>query len=446
MSILSKMIREKDWDALTHFLVRQSHDHLVLSNNNPLHNACRIGAPPKVISRLLEIGGRDLLSERFTCRNGHNPLHYACMCKENTSLAVVSKLLEVGGRDLLFHKSRFGQNSLHCACRHRAPTEVILKLVEVGGKDLVLAEDNHGENSLHMAFCNNASATVILKLIEVGGDLVLSKYIHGSNILHRSYHYRSLSSHMLDLLVLHGGEEMLLQKSDHNKKTPLQKIITDKTRFHNSKTLIQNASLLINKGIEMQIGGEFAIGGLFDSTSNKKVEDEIYEQWDNLALPALKDVMKMSQNRDQPILHAAIISNASSRIIKDIVINFPESTKVIDSFGRYPVDVAVQRGLSWYGGLKEIIEAFILTEQLPTVFLVCARNGLPWENGMKTVAEQGTADDFEIQDEATNLYPFMLTALGGKHITDLGSLGSVFHLIQKSPQLVRKITGEGLRE
>merc|ERR1719330_866302 len=210
--------------------------------------------------------------------------------------------------------------------------------------------------------------------------------------------------------------------------------------------MIEMLSLLVSKYLELQISGEFAFGGIFNSDEegkftseenifdpNEDIEHFMHSNWDKLFIqlfrPALQQVMALPQHRQQPILQAAIINKAHPHIIKDIVNHFTDSINTVDSLGRYPIDVAVQQSLSLDDGLREIIMASASAQQ-STPIIMCALHGLVWENGMRQAFEDIDENEVERKDEKTGLYLFMLAAVGGRHNYDLGS---VYCLIQASP-------------
>jgi len=287
---------------------------------------------------------------------------------------------------------------------------VISELVSVGGRDLVMATDKDGWNSLRFAIYNELSVEVAL----------------------------------VDLLTQHGGAEILTQM-DNDGKIPLQSFIAknlidedgdDLYEEIDYTTLIDNTSLLISRGIALQVGGEYEIGGLFSSTSDQEVKYKIYENWDRIVLPALEKIMTLSDGQHLPIIQAVIINKAPPRIIKATVNRFAESINTTDSLGQLPIDVAVQHKLLLDNGMQEIVEAFLSSEEPSTVLRVCINNGLQWENGMRAVVEGVGTNDIERQDEATGLYPLM--AAGICQDSQTYDFDSVFHLIKKSPQLVRR--------
>jgi len=457
--MLRRTICDRDWDGSMQ-LLRQLEEDVVnmevkgmelqilrekgFHGWNPLHCACERNAPKDVLSKLIEIGGRDLVLEKD--KYGYNPLYYTCCAA--SSAEVASKLIEIGGRDLVLEKDRHGMTTLHYACKNKAPTEIVSKLLEVGGrdlaqlkdefdrnalhyafiskvpadimskliivggKDLILQKDNHCQNSLHLACLTRVSTEVILTLIEVGGKcLVLEQSRNGSNLLHYlCYKIDPIRVEVLDLLIHYGGKEILMQtNNDH--KTALQELITKCVGSYDQeskRTLIESISLLIDRGIQLQVGGEYTIGGLFDPSATQNVKEHVYRQWDELVLPSLRKLMKLPRNHCQPILQAAVIYQAPPRILKDIVDNFPESVYIKDSFNQYPITV-------------------------------CAKHGLRWENGTKKVFEKCGERNMETEGKGTGLYLFMLAALGGKYKYDLGS---VFHLIKNDPRSVRYGSGE----
>ena len=206
------------------------------------------------------------------------------------------------------------------------------------------------------------------------------------------------------------------------------------------------ARALISAGIQHKIGGEFGIGGLFNSCidANGDIisrcgrQMEVYPSWNSLIAPALDDEALLIH---QPILHAAILSKAPSNIIHDIIDRFPNCVSFQDSSDRYPIDVAIEEGLEWEEGLRMITET-LATQQGRAIIFVAAYHGLEWDNGMKNIAEENTTDIGKV-DELTGFYPFALAAnreLRGSSSSSrrtCSSLKSIFHLMKKNPSLLR---------
>ena len=103
------------------------------------------------------------------------------------------------------------------------------------------------------------------------------------------------------------------------------------------------------------VGGEFGIGGLFN-VARQEVQHYIYGRWKEF-LPALKSTMKLLQDHQPPLLHAAIIAKALIHIICEIIILFENSILNTDRMGRYPIEIAFQNRLDWSEGLEQIVEA-----------------------------------------------------------------------------------------
>ena len=121
-----------------------------------------------------------------------------------------------------------------------------------------------------------------------------------------------------------------------------------------------NAAIMISKGIELQVEGEYGIGGLFSFPSTQEVKDKTYQNWDSIVLPALEQVMALPQYKNLPILqaiiHAIIYNRAPPKIINSTMDKFSFSTNTMDSYGRYPLDVAIYHSLEWNRGMKELVE------------------------------------------------------------------------------------------
>ena len=108
---------------------------------------------------------------------------------------------------------------------------------------------------------------------------------------------------------------------------------------------------------------------------------------------------------------------------------------VKDSHNRYPIDVAVDKGLQWEDGMKEIFDKFTSTQQdtVQNKLLAAIRHGVKWDQGLKYILKESRVHVSDV-DKMTNLYPFMLAASEQKC-----DLDSVFSLIQVNPQLVKQI-------
>jgi len=414
-------------------LVKVGGEALVREKNNqgwnPLHFACRYKASLDVVSLLIEVGGEALVRE--TNNQGWNSLHFACRYK--ASLDVVLLLIEVGGEELVRETNNWGENSLHFACANNASIDVISKLVEVGGEALVRKTTNKGSNSLHIACRYNASLDVVSKLVEVGGEaLVKETDNRGDNALHcactgatwaynnNMEEYALLHETFLNIITQQGGAQILTQTNNEG-KTPLQLLFIayDKQshdwRWRQQerkktfwKRLSDYAVMLIKKGIELQVGGEYGIVGLFTSTSSQEVQYQIYfKTWDNIVIPALEQIIaSLPHDQTLPILQALVINKAPPVIIKSAINLFTASINTRDSFGKYPIDVA-------------------------------ACHGLAWDDGMKEVVERSDMDLLGRENPSTGLSPFMVAGVGEENTTY--DVGTVFHLIKKTPlQVARK--------
>ncbi len=351
-----------------------------------LHGAAKFNSCEKVMLWLIKVGGQKLVWEKDG--GGRTLLHG--VCSGNASINVLKTLIEIGGgRDFVWEKDEYGKTSIHYACYYNASFDVVKKLIEVGGgRDFVWEKDEDCMTSLHWACKRNVCSDVVKKLIEVGGgrDFVWEKDENGRNSLHIACYYNA-SVDVLDLLIEYGGRDLFTQ-FDNEGKSPLQLLISKYWygEKEQKKSFIEKASLLINKGIELRIGGQYSIGGLFICNTNQEVQDRIYEHWDDNVLPALEQVMDVPHNRHLPILQALIINKAPPRIVKSAADAFTDSINTKDNFDKYPIDVAVDHGLSWNDGLEQIVKAFA-SEQHTTPFNVCTKHGVQWENGIRNALE-----------------------------------------------------------
>ena len=152
------------------------------------------------------------------------------------SRKVVMKLIEVGGRDLVMKKGFYGMTELHWACREDASIDVVSKLIEVGGRELVMQQCDDGCTSIFAA-CRGGTASmqVISKLIEIAGT------------------------------------EILFQENDIGDFALYEFFFqTDGEIFGDTFTFV------LKEYISAQIGGEFAIGGLFDTIQDGEIQKLFY--------------------------------------------------------------------------------------------------------------------------------------------------------------------------
>ena len=328
--------------------------------------------------------------------------------------------------------------SLHYECRREVDSDVITtrKLIVIGGRELVLEKDNFGRNALMYAVeqmrNRNTDVNIVTHLIGIGGmELVMSKDKWGRNSLHHATNctHQHSGIEIFKKLISFGGRELFIER-DGDGNTSLQTLVTINGHYINPSILL----LLLAQGIQFQAGGEFGIGGLFDAALNEYVKDDINDKWNEYIIPAIQEIMADSPHHP-PILQAAIINNAPPAVLKSSIQNL-DCISITDSLGRYPIDVAIGYGLKWNddgGIMKEVGRAFSIDQQR-SVFSVCTKHGLQWENGMSTLCDTSDINDFDREDSTTGLYPFMIAATGGH--TNY-NLGTIFHLVKKSPGLVK---------
>lgn len=378
------------------------------NGQNALHTACLLKAAAEVIVTIAEIGGCQLVLEKNS--NGSTALHYAIW--RMVSIEVIKKLIEIGGRELVMVKSVDGSTSLHLACRcPLTPTETIMHLIEVGGQELVMEKDNHGSKNkdgntpLHIACSHGASIEVIMKLVEIGGhELVKEKNTHRE----------------------------LAWQCGYSR-------FTDETRF----------IYMIKEGLLAELGGEFGIAGLFSCNDEENdtspsqnnstcgIQEKIYSKWENYIAPSLETVVVSLEHKKLPILHAAIMAKAPQHVINDTINRF-DCILSKDSFGRYPVHVAVEIDLGENNErmkqvMNIILEATAAAQQRPVIH-VAAEYGLKWNRCVKELVESNIEEVVDGCDGLTGLRLFMLAAMGSKE-GGCCYLNSIYGLMRMSPEI-----------
>ena len=461
------------------------------------------------IIKLIDVGGQELLMNSRTHKNGTTVLHNFCQYHD-ASDDVIIRMIEAGGEKFVMKSDKQGRTALHYACLYKASPEVVSALVKVGGKKFVMQTDRFEVNALHKActssddICdsrkNKPSFDVIDSLLTVGGKklaLQADCYVHEEyyvgecTALHRlildldSFEDFS-SSEILNILdrLVEVGEAFILNAEDQRGYNAIRRLLFSSA----SKDIITH---LISKYIKYQIGGEFNIGGLFDS----KYRNRTFENWDSCIVPILKQDMNLFSF--EPILHAAIYHGAPCNVIVDILNRFDGCCTQKDSMGRFPMDVAIEEAekrfkekearqnqkvvvtmefqdpedifynsdgeydsvlgeerwnamdfdsdddsdaedlqkpsLTWKDGMQDIVTA-LAASQGRLMIHVALEHGLPWDFGMKDVIDLTTNEQLEERDAVTGLYPFMLAAIGEKC-----SLRFIYELGKQCPQTMKRL-------
>ncbi len=357
---------------------------------------------------------------------------------------VLMKLIEVGGKDLILSKDSWGRNAFFLACSGGSDDDecirkMIRKMIEVGGRDLVLALNDYGDcNALHTILWSKPYFyNEVMDVIKLGGrKAALYKADVIGNALHvacERFTFASVIGELIDV----GGSKLMSEKN-RSGELPIHTLILngysddEEDDSDNEEDIIHALTLMFCCGIlDFKIGGEFGFAGLFKSSNRHK--KAILEKWDDLIFPALERCSYFLISSKVPIIQSALINRAPSTIIEDIA-EYLDCISIKDSMDRYPIDVAIKLGLGWDEGMKEIVQKFASVKRSNPVN-ICAKHGLAWKNGMKNVVEESKIEAIQEQDRVSRLYPFMLAAAADSRMKC--DLGSIFHLIKRSPGTVR---------
>lgn len=404
--------------------------------------------------------GKELIMEKD--KTGWTCLHYAC--SHDASMQVINKILEIadnvqtnGSRNLIMMKdSKHHATALHHACRsNHKSLDVIYKLLSIGGKELLIQKTDDGENALHRAcYCNGDIINIVNILIEFGGydedsdggngkEIVMEQNDNGCTSLHiacRMYAPLRVIKRLIDV----GGKDILCVKN-YNGYSPLdESILYD--QLHIMRYMLKQC-------IGNQVGGAFAIGGLFNY-ANEYAQNKIYEHWSTQIRPILREMASRGDDISHHILlllHGAIIARAPKTIIIDILSHFEACMMTRDPMKRLPINLAVLNRIKWDDGMKEIIEAMAqarsskkltpsaVENNEQQILITAAYYGLQWDNGMKQLADVNMElIGCRCVDDETGLNLFMLAACCGKdeddgdHVDNV-DLSSVYGLLRMCP-------------
>ena len=291
-------------------------------------------------------GRHNELVEWGNSSNEPNVLQFALQVKKSTK--IILKLIEIGGRDLVMSIDDDLCTTLYYACISRYPTAIITKLIEVGGRELVLAKDKNGNNTvLHCASAYGASIESISKLIESGGsELLIEKDGPGYAALHHGYFFHYSSSTFDDrftLLVREGilarvGGEFGIGGLFHSappgdEKGVLQNNIYKK--WEDFVPLLETALASLEKQPPI-------LHAAIIAKAPQNIIKDIIQRFDCIS-------SKDSLNR-QPIDVAIGESLGWYEGIRDIIV------ATATSLQRPVLHIAAQYGLKWSNGLQELVE------------------------------------------------------------------------------------------
>lgn len=438
VSIIGCLDREDD--RLIQLLTMCNH-----RSESVLHYACKHNIPIEIISKLIEKGGRDLLFMKCTNNSNETALHYACKLGAD-SLEIVNALINVGGRELVMQKTHEGETALFHAIRSGAPMDVVSRLLDEGDDDLLFQTNTIGQTVLFVVAWSSTSFDTLRELITLGGkELVMAKSTSGFGVtvLDEICSDPDIPNDIISMLIDMGGKELILMtrggpivRRQHFVSNWIESVYMEDPDWRRLDNHIQKLALLFHKLVSPNGGDEedmyeFAIGYLYGDFDSPYLEPEA---WEEVWFPALQEVQQHHPNA--PLLHAAIIHESKPFAIKDFTTKFDDSIMLVkDSHNRYPIDVAVEKGLQWENGMKEIFDKFtsIQKETVQNKLLVAIRHGVKWDQGIKYILEESKVH-ISKADKMTNLYPFMLAASGQKC-----DLDSVFNLTKANPHLIKQM-------
>ena len=206
------------------------------------------------------------------------------------------------------------------------------------------------------------------------------------------------------------------------------------TKFiHDNANRDDVSTLFVRECILANVGGEFGIGGLFfniESARQDEKQQQIYDNhWEEL-LPILESAVdSLQEHQKPPILHAAILAKAPWHVIEDIMTHFEFSILQTDSLNRCPIVVALEEGIEWNKGLRQIIKSTAVVQQQHNSIYTAAQYGLKWTSHMIKLAEENVDEIMNGYDSLTGLRVFMVAAIGEYH-----DLSGIYGMMRMSPE------------
>lgn len=433
-----------------------------------------------LLAQMIDIGGMDLiLSKNYF---GETAL-FTSFAMERSSSQSRMMLIHAGGQELVKVKRNDGRTILHQSIAYGSLKEISC-LLEIGGRDLVMETDCYGKTALHYMFDSAYDCRAlpvvdkVLEKINFDKKLMMDLENHNfdSDLDEDDFYVKVLQQHktgvdtsstsilaptttrktapphrmvtlserdvqgvnealpirftlryikllqLITKLIDIGGRELLSKKDSVRSETAISYMFSNIhfcPNWAKQKILME----LFVEIIESQSLGEFGIGILF-------LDENITEQdhWTHIVIPTLVALMK--EYPQVPILQSAILYEAAPMFIQDIASNI-DCLHIVDSKGRYPIEVGIQKNLGWYDGLRGIFEEYAAEHEHENDILALAlKYGLQWDNGMGDLTQE-FAYAVKRQNQQNGLYPFMVMAEGRNY-----DLTSIYHLMKMFPEIL----------
>ena len=120
-------VQDEGDDQYPHTIIMKMKDK---NGCNVLHHALQHGACDEIITKIISIGGKEIVMEKDD-KSGKTSLHFAFQ-STNCSKEILLRLIEIGGQKLIMEADNFGRTVLNTRSDHIADTAVLLKLIEMG--------------------------------------------------------------------------------------------------------------------------------------------------------------------------------------------------------------------------------------------------------------------------------------------------------------------------
>ena len=387
-------------------------------------------APTEVLKELITIGGKDLLNG---ANSNRKILLYAIMY--TVSFSIVELILDSFGSDIIFEQDFVGKTALHHIVTRSSEYQpivvrhVISVLLNIGGSKLLSMQNKLGWTALHSA-CNAKFSCFhsLSKMIKIGGkDFIMIKDdLERSAIFYISHEDAEAAITIVSMLLEVTGNE-LLQQLDREGDTVLQYYMHYMTFGHDNSSFeaFEALEAILFKFLQEPAEEGFGIEGVFNlllwGESRELFREHVWRDF----VYILEQVYPKLQTPPS-ILHAAILTNAPEHVIRDIIVRF-DCIFIRDNKGKYPIELAIEKGIAWDKGMKVIIEEITSMEN------VAARYGIEWESKMKELVNTNVdvIENGSRTDPITGLSPIVLATMCYK-----SDLNSIFCTLRSNPQLI----------
>ena len=324
--------------------------------------------------------------------NGSTILHAICSIS-SAPVDLLALVADIWPEALTIQENRYGATPLHLLCWtvQRNCKKVNALLERMKPEDLMIRNRVLGSTVLHSACGSHADLSVIKAIVEKHPPVLHSKTFDQHTALHALWHshLQSIPMHMEIARILKGNEGQV--------QSELFKSFISKVNFLAEESFkLSSACRNPLQTIEGSLS-RYILHGLLNMKAPL-----------NAILVAIKlspEAASCSDSEGNLPLHHAVIRRPFrvkfTKMLRELLEAHPQAATARNNAGDTPIHMAIRERIAWEDGLGEIVSM--------------------------------NRDVFELRDQRTGLYPFLLSASLGGNV----AVNTTFSLLRAKPDLIQ---------